>query len=72
MPDRSYDLFEKLPDQSVVWRGIVHGLQDAKLKLGELAAKTNNECFAMYLPTQEVVGRVNGTLGDPGGDGKAA
>jgi len=70
--DRSYDLFEKLPDQSVVWRGVAHGLENAQLKLVELAAKTNHEYFAMYLPTQEVVARVNGTLGDPGGDGKAA
>ena len=35
--DRDYDLFEKLPDHSVVWRGFVPGLENAPARREELA-----------------------------------
>jgi hypothetical protein len=58
--NREYELFEKLPDGSPIWRGHVVGLQYAQLKLTEIAKATTNECFAMHLPTKEVVLRLNG------------
>jgi len=54
---REYDLFEQLPDGSPIWRGHVVGTQEVSLKLEEIARKTANECFAIHLPTQEIVRR---------------
>jgi len=53
-----YDIFEQQGD-GVVWRGVVAGLYNVRLKLAELAESTGNECFAMHTPTKEVVARVN-------------
>jgi hypothetical protein len=55
---REYDLFELL-NGALKWRGSAVGLPEARAKLYELSHKTSNECFAMYLPTEEIVARVN-------------
>jgi hypothetical protein len=57
--ERNYDLFERLQDNSLVWRGSVHGLENARRKLQELANRTTNECFAIYTPTRQIVALVN-------------
>jgi hypothetical protein len=57
--NREYDLFERLHDDSVLWRGHVTGLESARSKLAEIAKETDNECFVMHLPTKEIVIRVN-------------
>jgi len=57
--EREYDLFEQFPDGSPIWRGRASGLNDAEAKLRSLASTTANECFALYLPTKQVVLRVN-------------
>ena len=57
--EREYEIFEQLPDGSPVWRGHASGLPSVRMKLQELARTTPNECFAMYLPTKEVVARLN-------------
>jgi hypothetical protein len=57
--EREYDIFEKLPDDSVMWRGSVHGHRNAIERLRELAATSSNEHFAMHTPTKSVVARVN-------------
>lgn len=57
--EREYELFELLADGSPMWRGHVSGLRDVRLKLQEIAKTTANECFAMYLPTKEIVARLN-------------
>lgn len=57
--ERDYDLFERLQDNSLVWRGSVHGLENARRKLQELAKRTTNECFATYTPTRQIVALVN-------------
>jgi hypothetical protein len=57
--EREYEIFEQLPDGSPVWRGHASGLASVRMKLQELARTTPNECFAMYLPTKEVVARLN-------------
>jgi hypothetical protein len=59
--EREYDLFERLPDGSPIWRGRVVGLQEAQIRLQQLASTTPNECFALYLPTKEIVHRLNGS-----------
>jgi hypothetical protein len=54
-----YDIFEVLPNGSLAPRGSVHGLEAAWQRLYELAKLTDNECFAIYLQTREVVAQVN-------------
>lgn len=57
--EREYELFEQLPDGAPIWRGHASGLHNVRAKLEEMARNTSNECFAIYLPTKEVVARVN-------------
>jgi len=57
--ERDYDLFERSQDNSPVWRGSVHGLENARRKLQELAKRTANECFAIYSPTRQIVALLN-------------
>jgi hypothetical protein len=61
---REYDLFEQLPDGSPIWRGHVMSAQELSQKLEEIAKQTANECFAIHLPTQEIVRRINVTRQD--------
>lgn len=58
-PEKEYDLFERLPDGAPIWRGRALGLLEAKEKLAKIAESTKNECFVMYLPTKEIIRRVN-------------
>jgi len=57
--EREYDLFELFPDGTPTWRGHASGLQSVRLKLQEISKTTTNECFALYLPTKEIVARLN-------------
>lgn len=57
--EREYDIFEQMPDGFPIWRAHASGLQAASLKLQEIAKETPNECFVVYLPTKEVVARLN-------------
>ena len=57
--ERNYDLFERLQNNALVWRGSVHGLESTRRKLQELANSTANECFAMYTPTRQIVALLN-------------
>jgi len=57
--DREYDLFEKFPDGSLVWREFVIGLESANARLKELANLSPNEHFAMHTPSNAIVARVN-------------
>jgi hypothetical protein len=57
--EREYELFEQLPDGSPIWRGHAFGLQSVCQSLQQIAKETTNECFAMYLPTKEIVARIN-------------
>jgi hypothetical protein len=56
---RDYNLFEQFPDGSPMWRGRVAELFEVRSQLIELSQHTKNECFAIHLPTKEVVARVN-------------
>jgi hypothetical protein len=59
--DLEYDLFEKFPDGSVLWRDFVPGLDNAFARLQELAKLSPNEHFAIHTPSKAIVGRVNAT-----------
>jgi hypothetical protein len=53
-----YEIFEQLPNGAVL-RAIVPGLLYTQHTLCKLGERTLNECYAVYLPTREIVGRVN-------------
>lgn len=57
--ERDYDIFERAQDHSLLWRGRVHGLENARRKLEQLARKTSNECSVIYQPTRQVVALAN-------------
>jgi hypothetical protein len=44
---REYDLFEKFPDGSSLWRVSVSGLGNARVQLQELTAKSKNQFYAL-------------------------
>jgi hypothetical protein len=67
--NREYELFEKLPDGSPIWRGNVTGLANVSAQLAEIAKETENECFAMYLPTKEIVLGLNVSTNDSSAGG---
>jgi hypothetical protein len=57
--ERQYDLFERLEDNELMWRGCVWGLENARRRLQGIAEKTTNECFAIYTPTRQIVALLN-------------
>lgn len=57
--NRDYDIFECLPDGTDLWKGYVTGLEQARRKLQELAALSENEHYAIHTPTKEIAARVN-------------
>jgi hypothetical protein len=50
-----YDLFEKFPDGSSLWWDSVPGFRTARLRLQELAQRSENEFYALNLTTREVL-----------------
>jgi hypothetical protein len=50
-----YDLFEKFLDGSSLWRDSVPGFETTRLRLQELAQKSENEFYALNLTTGEVL-----------------
>ena len=60
--EREYELFERLPNGKLRWRGVAHGLIKARLKLKGFARETRNELFAMDLNQHFVAIRVNATV----------
>jgi hypothetical protein len=42
---REYDIFEKFPDGSTLWRVCVAGRFEAQRKVAELAERSDNEFF---------------------------
>lgn len=63
--DREYELFERRPDGSLNWRGVVHGREQARVRVHLLAIETDHECFAMYTPTREIVWRTEADATEP-------
>ena len=53
--DRSYDLFEILPDGSPMWKCAVAGHENAVQQLRELAKQTDNEVRIMHLASNTII-----------------
>lgn len=56
---RSYEILEIMPDGSTVKRGVVNGLEIAKVALENLARRTANECIAADERTHQIVAQLN-------------
>ena len=57
--EKDYDLFERTQGASLFWHGCVHGLENARRKLQQLAKTTTNECSVIFVPTRQVVALAN-------------
>jgi hypothetical protein len=49
----TYDIFEKFPDGSTLWRACVHGRYAAQRKIHELAEHSENQIVAIEIPVKE-------------------
>jgi hypothetical protein len=52
---RDYDIFEKFPDGSTLWRECVFGRYEAHRKMQELAEFSENEFFMIDIQTAELL-----------------
>jgi hypothetical protein len=50
-----YGVFEKIPDGSSVWRDSILGFGKTRLRLEELAQRSENQFYAINLTTREVL-----------------
>jgi hypothetical protein len=57
--ERTYDIFEVMPDDSLIWRCAVTGHDRAILRLKELASDTSNEVRLMHVPTKALIAEMN-------------
>jgi hypothetical protein len=51
---QKYELFEKFPDGSSLWRDSISGFEATRLRLQELAQKSENQFYAINLATGDV------------------
>jgi hypothetical protein len=70
---RDFDIFEKFPDGSTIWRTCVFGKFEAQRKMQELAEHSENEFWAIDiqagLPLPTVTGRQHGHRSSAAGAG---
>ena len=52
---REYDLFEKFPDGSSLWRASVQGLEGTHRHMLELARKSGNQFYAIDMMSGKIV-----------------
>ena len=50
---RDFDVFEKFPDGSTLWRACVRGRFEAQRKIGELAERSDNEFVLIDIQATE-------------------
>jgi hypothetical protein len=50
-----YDLFEKFPDGSSLWRACVIGLKGARLHMSDLAQRSPNRFYALHVVSGKLV-----------------
>ena len=53
--NHTYDLFEKFPDGSSLWRACVIGLQGTRLHMFDLAGRSQNQFYAMNVVSGKIV-----------------
>lgn len=58
--NRTYDVFEKLPDGSLIWRATINGHEEAITTLIGLAGENPNEFQVMHLGSKALIATVNG------------
>ena len=64
-----YDLFERFPDGSSLWRACAFGRENARVQLRDLAQRSKNQFFAINVVSGKTILRVPPKLG---GHSKAA
>ena len=57
--ERSYDIFERMPDGTLLWVTAVQGHEEAILRLKWWGEKRSNELRLMNLSTSAVIAVVN-------------
>jgi len=57
--ERSYDIFEVMPDGTLIWRATVVGHEPAIIALKNMAAQTKNEVLLMHLETRTTIAIMN-------------
>jgi hypothetical protein len=67
--DRQYDIFERLPDGSVIWRTSIPGLENALAELKKFSQLSPNEFFVFHSPTNETIARINASALEQDGSG---
>lgn len=55
MKNHEYDLFEKFPDGSSLWRACVIGLEGARLHMFDLAQRSPNQFYAINVVSGKIV-----------------
>ena len=53
--NRMYDLFEKFPDGSSLWRACVIGLEDTRQHMFDLARRSSNQFYAIDVASGKIV-----------------
>jgi hypothetical protein len=53
--NHKYDLFEKFPDGSSLWRACVIGLEGARRHMSDLAQRSPNQFYAMHLVSGKII-----------------
>jgi hypothetical protein len=57
--ERTYDVFEKMNDGSIIWRCAIQGHEAAIRRLQEMAAQSANEFHLMHIPTKTTIATIN-------------
>lgn len=52
---REYDIFERFPDGSTLWRASIAGRYEANRKMGELAEHSDNQFFTIDVQAAEAL-----------------
>jgi hypothetical protein len=56
---RTYDIFEKMADGTLVWRAVIPGYEAAMRKLQELAEQSPNEFQVKHLASDTLIATIN-------------
>jgi hypothetical protein len=56
---RVYDVFEKFPDGSTIWRTFVTGRFEAERKMQELAERSGSEFFLIAIQEEDILPTVS-------------
>jgi hypothetical protein len=59
---RDYDVFEKFPDGSTLWRACVPGRYEAQRKVDELKERSDNEFFMLDIQGEFLPPRLTSRL----------